>query len=335
MDGAAKLSRFRAAVFFRSIRKSSAAQGFHGLNREIPVGSTFTILAAGLLVAQSAASGPAPIPTNAPTNDPSKPCNCQKNATQGYVQPVAVAPSAGSGSPGLFRGLFKGDESVVTEERPTIFSRIGGIFKKNDAAQPAPIYSNEPPVEAPRPGPFRMMQRLPAGQPTNEPGALSIPANAPPATTQIPPAPVKYTAVPPGQPAPAPVVVPQSAPTTTPAIKPVSATGTTVSGTNVIKTTDLPPSRPNRISPDLVNKVGHETDYSWITGQLHIEGGFYVIHYATPEVIDQYNGSLVLTADRDLRGFQDGDFVSVRGQVAGGVNGRVMYRVQSIDRLQR
>ena len=72
------------------------------------------------------------------------------------------------------------------------------------------------------------------------------------------------------------------------------------------------PSRPNRISPELVGKVGHETDYSWITGQLRIENGRYVIHYAAPEVIDAHNGSLVLSSDRDLRGFQDGDFVSVR-----------------------
>lgn len=281
------------------------------------MGSTFTMLAAGLLIAQSAA----------PTSDPSKPCPCQKNAAQGYVQPVAVSPSGGSNSPGLFRGLFKTDESVVQEERPNIFSRISGFFKKSDA--PETIYNTEPPVEAPRANPFRLMQRLPSGQPANEPGTIAIPTSVP-GTTQVPPAPVKvnpvtYQAVPPGQPAPAPQSVP--------AVKPVA--GMTVSGSNVIKSTDLPPSRPNRISPELVNKVGHEADYSWITGQLRIENGLYVIHYAPPEVIDQYHGSLVLTSERDLRGFQDGDFVSVRGRVAGGVNGRMMYRLQSIDRLQR
>ena len=95
------------------------------------------------------------------------------------------------------------------------------------------------------------------------------------------------------------------------------------------------PSRPNRISPELVTKVGHETDYSWITGQLRIENGRYVIHYAAPEVIDTHNGSLVLSSERDLRGFQDGDFVSVRGSVAGSVGGRSSYRVTNIDRLPR
>jgi len=41
-----------------------------------------------------------------------------------------------------------------------------------------------------------------------------------------------------------------------------------------------------------------------------------------------------LTSERDLRGFQDGDFVSVRGSVARGGNGRSLYRLTNIDRLR-
>ena len=50
---------------------------------------------------------------------------------------------------------------------------------------------------------------------------------------------------------------------------------------------------------------------------------------------DAHNGSLVLTSERDLRGFHDGDFVSVRGSLAGRANGRSLYRVTNIDRLPR
>jgi len=37
--------------------------------------------------------------------------------------------------------------------------------------------------------------------------------------------------------------------------------------------------------------VGHESDYSWITGQIRIENGQHVIHYAAPEVVDAHNAA--------------------------------------------
>ena len=266
--------------------------------RENSVGPTFTLLAAGLLAAQTAEPSV--------TNSAKPPCNCQKNQqTSGYVQPVAAtAPATGFS---LFRGK---NETVVAEERPSLWSKFTSVFKKSEPTEP-PTYTTEPPVEAPKGGPFRLMQRLPAGQPTNEPAPTPVPA----APVKV--SPITYQGVPVNQPT-----------------NPVTPVSGTVQAGNVIKSTELPPSRPNRISPDVAGKVGHETDYSWITGQLRIENGLYVIHYATPETVDRHNGSLVLQSERDLRGFQDGDFVSVRGSIVG-ANGRSMYRLTNIDRLPR
>lgn len=260
------------------------------------MGPTFTLLAAGLLATQTA--NPA-----APT------CNCQKHQAAASGQ-AAVQTAAAEPSPGLFRGIFrsKSEPAPVAEERP-ILSRLQNLFGgKKDADSHEEANTNEPPVvQAPRPLPSRPVQRMPVGQPTaTQP---TQPISAAPVNVQ----PVTFQGVPVGQPTAAPE-----------ASISASAPGVTVA----------PPTRPNRISADLVSKVGHETDYSWITGQLHIENGMYVIHYATPETVDAHQGSLVLLSDRDLRGFQDGDFVSVRGQVTG-ANGRAVYRLTNIDRLPR
>jgi hypothetical protein len=255
------------------------------------VGPTFSMLAASLLVAQTA--------------DPSKPCNCQKGAA-----PVAATSSAQS--PGPFRGLFRSssEPAPVVEERPTMMSRIQGLFgKKSETAEPAPIVMPQQQyVEQAKPSPFRLMQRLPAGQPnTDNAGAPLVP---------LPPAPVKtvqpvtYQGVPANQIAP--------------------AANTVLQASTQAK---VLPARPNRITPGL--SVGHENDYSWITGQLRVENGLYVIYYAAPEVVDAHNGNVVLTSDRDLRGFHDGDYVSIRGSLAGSANGRSLYRVTAIDRVPR
>src|SRR5262249_37839321 len=38
----------------------------------------------------------------------------------------------------------------------------------------------------------------------------------------------------------------------------------------------------SKINPKFVNKIGHEEDYSWVTGQLDRENGHWVVRYATP-----------------------------------------------------
>ncbi|MFO0863498.1 MAG: hypothetical protein U0744_02355, partial [Gemmataceae bacterium] len=89
-------------------------------------------------------------------------------------------------------------------------------------------------------------------------------------------------------------------------------------------------SRPNRISPALADKVGRDEKFAWITGQLRNENGRWVLWYATPEVIDPYDGHLPIMTEMDMSKFRDGDLVSVHGQVV--TQGRtVSYRTQRVD----
>ncbi len=85
----------------------------------------------------------------------------------------------------------------------------------------------------------------------------------------------------------------------------------------------------------LSDKVGHEEDYSWITGQIQIENGGVVIHYANPETVDRFGGRMVLSTDLNMSGYQSGDLVTVHGGVILGRAGITTYRVQAIDLLER
>jgi hypothetical protein len=265
------------------------------------VSPTITILAAGLLTAQ----------TPHPALNFGKPCDCQKGGANGHIQPVAATSS----SPGLFRGLFRtsSDPVPVVTERSTILSRIQGFFGKKsevETVEPAPIVMQQQ-VDPSQPGPFRLMQRLPAGpQPSgNNLGVPITPAPLPAAPAKVL-LPISYQGVPPSE-------------------------ASDVLNAGATQSSVVPSTGPSRISQDLIGKVGHETDYSWITGQLRVENGSYVIHYAAPDVVDAHHGSVVLTSEREIRGFQDGDFVSIRGSLAGRANGRTLYRVTHMDRLPR
>ena len=88
-----------------------------------------------------------------------------------------------------------------------------------------------------------------------------------------------------------------------------------------------------KISARLVNKIGHEEDYSWITGQLEMENGAHVVYYATPDTVDRFGGRMVLNGDLDMTRFKSGDLVTVRGTV---LQGRTIsiYRAQSINLVE-
>jgi hypothetical protein len=293
------------------------------------VGHTFSLLTATLLVAQSP-STPVATPVATTTTVASPSCACQKNVTAGgYVQPVptqvvqtgAETPSTRSGF--FFRGSSN-DQTVqaptVTEERPSFMQRVRNFFggkKKDDAVemQAAPVVTSEPPVEQSKPG-MRLFQRLPKDNtpaPTVDPSA---PAPLPPAAVKIvTPTDYKSTA---STPATA-TQIPSAAP-----LAPVKNA--------FVATAPVSANRANKLSPDLISKVGHAEDYSWITGQIRIENGVHVLYYATPEVIDRFGGSVVLHSSTDLRSIPEGAHVCARGSVSqsGSVN---IYRVQAIDVL--
>jgi len=101
-----------------------------------------------------------------------------------------------------------------------------------------------------------------------------------------------------------------------------------------IATNAIPSNRTNAISPRFVNKVGQPGDYSWITGQLEVRGGQYILHYATPDTVDRHGGSIVLATDASMSSLRNGDLVSVHGSVV--QNGRsTIYRAQSVDLVER
>jgi hypothetical protein len=144
-------------------------------------------------------------------------------------------------------------------------------------------------------------------------------------TTPVQTVPVSPTTVPAG------AVSPQSlGPTSSSRLTPVAYTGQGKGAPEV--------------SSRFRDKVGHEKDYSWITGQLfHLpdDGGTWVLRYTTPETVDKYNGSVVLHGTTDMKGAQAGDLVSVRGQVAsdgsssGKQPGGAVYHMTEIGVIER
>ncbi len=86
----------------------------------------------------------------------------------------------------------------------------------------------------------------------------------------------------------------------------------------------------------LVNKIGHEDDYTWVTGQLFQEGGYWIVRYATPETVDRFQGALILAGEKALDQFRAGDLVSVRGTVVQNPRGGLaLYRVTTVDLIER
>jgi hypothetical protein len=132
---------------------------------------------------------------------------------------------------------------------------------------------------------------------------------------------------------------------TVPVAKPavVSATAPVQTVKPVVATTTVQTMRPNfDLAEKELKMVGHETDYSWITGKLVRApgaGGHWMIRYSGPYEQDRYNGSLLLTGSAELAKFHEGDLVCVHGKVA--TSGRMMhatetaYDVQSINLIGR
>ena len=89
------------------------------------------------------------------------------------------------------------------------------------------------------------------------------------------------------------------------------------------------------ILPSLVDKIGRDDKFEWITGQYEIENGRPVIYYATPETVDPHKGRVALNPQQaDLGKLQRGDLVSVRGQLATS-GGAPVYRLTSADLIER
>ncbi|HEV3257639.1 MAG TPA: hypothetical protein VG013_12205 [Gemmataceae bacterium] len=105
----------------------------------------------------------------------------------------------------------------------------------------------------------------------------------------------------------------------------------------------ITPQRPDvQLSKKDLDRIGHEQDYSWVTGRLVrvASGGRWEIRYAGPGEVDRYGGSLVLAPSGELTKFHDGDLVCLHGKVVGhgpalrAAAGSV-YQAASIDLIER
>jgi hypothetical protein len=223
--------------------------------------------------------------------------------------PQAGAPVVVESAPIYVDG--QGQAGNYQPQRRGLFARIGGwfggVFGRN--RQSAPTYDNNPQI---------INGQLINGRPINGQIIQQQPLN-----TNEPPLPGKTT-----------TVVPQQssmAPAAAAAIAQVSHGPSNAA-------LDLP------VVEKFKNKVGHEADYSWLTGQLYrLEGGngaLWVVRYATAEERDAHGGSVLLAPSIDMRNFRDGDLVSVKGQVLNG--GRhseqiacPVYRAEDVNLLER
>jgi hypothetical protein len=79
------------------------------------------------------------------------------------------------------------------------------------------------------------------------------------------------------------------------------------------------PTARNAKSPILrqwIEKIGRDEKFEWITGQLELENGAYVIYYASPETVDKFHGRIVLVPQQvDMKSFRRGDLISLHGQL--------------------
>jgi hypothetical protein len=285
---------------------------------------SWTLAAAGLLAGQTGNYSPAPYsqttagpvvvaqaPTQAPASGPGRFLPWRRNA--------APAPEA---------------EPQYEEDRP-LFQRIGDRFGKMFGRNEEPTIRQTTPNGTGR-GTVIFDENRP-GSTTAEP-PLGAPIVSPKTTApaQKMPAGPGGGSAPVGTPVPGPFklsnhtsdnegIVPTFKSATVPASSPAP-----------VPTAKVPASpaelasRPNRISPGLADKVGRDEKFAWITGQLRNENGRWVLWYATPEVIDPYDGHLPIMTESDMSKFRDGDLVSVHGQVV--TQGRtVSYRTQRVD----
>ncbi len=100
----------------------------------------------------------------------------------------------------------------------------------------------------------------------------------------------------------------------------VSKTGTAVSqpGVPTLQPGTTPPHTGMELTAKDLEKVGHENDYSWITGKLFRASGDsrWVLRYGAPYEVDRYEGAVMLSGGGpELAACRAGDLLCVRGKV--------------------
>ncbi len=97
------------------------------------------------------------------------------------------------------------------------------------------------------------------------------------------------------------------------------------------------------VSDKELQKIGHEKDYSWITGKLFRApggGDRWVLRYGAPYEVERLGGLVLLLPHAELSKCQHGDLICVHGRLMeGGQVGRsgasASYQIQSISLIER
>jgi hypothetical protein len=141
------------------------------------------------------------------------------------------------------------------------------------------------------------------------------------------------------------------------AAAPAAPARTTVTAPTIVQTSAQVPAAHAAESPvttasmktdfplkkSFIDRVGFESDYSWVTGQLFYvcaDGGIWIVRYAPQEVSERYGGKLVMSSNVNMKNFREGDLVSVHGKVLTDSHGSKlfsgpMYQVERIDMIER
>jgi hypothetical protein len=189
--------------------------------------------------------------------------------------------------------------------------------QEKDAPRITPIAQTlqSPPQETPPPPPGKLGDRI---------RSLFSPR---PAEARNAVQPAAATSAPQTPAAPRPVVVSQDATATAATPSPAPRLISSATQGNGLSAKDL-------------EKVGHENDYSWITGKLSRVGGGWQIRYAGPYEVDRFGGILTLAPHAELASYHEGDLVCVHGRV--NESGRALrsasgpvYQLQTITLIER
>lgn len=197
----------------------------------------------------------------------------------------------------------------MREDRP-VLSKISSWFKREPSEAPAPPM---PPMKG-------LLQREPAA-----------PA---PVTPAAPPSNDFPRRLPnPSSKAPTPLAILASAPPAKAAETPNEIVQASVQQTSSSKAGKSP------IRTSFVNRIGRDEKFDWITGQLEMESGVYVLYYATWETVDKYHGRIVLQPQKvDMKELHRGDLVSVRGtldHLPAILGAGPVYRLTSASLIER
>jgi hypothetical protein len=198
----------------------------------------------------------------------------------------------------------------MREDRP-VLSKISSWFRRDPS---------EPPPATPTKG---LLQREPIAVPT-------VPTPTPPASSDFPrrlPNPSSKAT------APTADVAKETATPVKGAEPSKELVQTTAQQASAVKAAKSP------IRAQFANKIGRDEKFDWITGQLELENGSYVLYYSTPETVDKYHGRIVLQPqDVNMKELHRGDLVSVRGQLVQrpAVPGMgPVYRLTSANLIER